>query len=127
MKTKLFCLVFLIGVGSWLRADFFDMENESDRHRIAESFIDFYNRNYDYLQSHSADLKQCKNDLFQILSSNGSIFITIYRLAPKQFRENFLKLRDDIINNTGKWREQLDSKSFDLFISGVYYLQKVFF
>lgn len=127
MRIKLFCFLFLVGIGSQLHADFFDMETESDMSRIAGSFIGFYSENYDYLREHSADLKKCKEELFRSLSLNGSIFTTLYRLDPNGFRKNFFELRTNIIKDIARWKDQLGEPSFGLFISGVYYLQKVFF
>ena len=127
MKTELFYFVLLISLGLQLRADFFDIETESDIRRIGGSFIDFYNKNYDFFQNHSTDLKKYKKDFFRNLSSNGSIFATLYGLDPNGFRRNFFELRKDIIENSDRWEKPLGKSSFELFISGVYYLQKVFF
>ena len=95
--------------------------------RIAKSFIDFYGENYEYLQKHNANLKKCKNEFFEILSTNGSIFTKLYSLNPRVFCKNFSELKKNIIENRALWEKQLGEKSFYLFISGVFYLQQIFY
>ena len=129
MKIKLFIFTFLMSIGLQGYGDFFDIDTESDIHRIANTFISFYNDHYDCLQQYKASgftrSDHSFTTLIEELSANGSIFFRLYTKDKKRFRNDFLGLRKHILKTNNDLKIQLGDEKFQFFVSGVYYMQKV--
>lgn|GEM_PF-4844767 len=109
-------------------ANIFAIEDEQDLRGIANTFSNFYCKNWENLLAFQQDgfkKGEAFSSIILELKTSESPLYTSYLQDKKIFRSSFLTLKCYIKQNAAKLKEQLGEKKYNHFIGGVFYTQQI--